>query len=54
MNDPTDTILQDIKRDFHTVVDLGSGCGHIVKHLSKDNMKKLIMCDMSGIELFWY
>ncbi|CDH48541.1 s-adenosyl-l-methionine-dependentmethyltransferase [Lichtheimia corymbifera JMRC:FSU:9682] len=39
--------LADIKRDFHTVVDLGSGCGHIVKHLSKDNMKKLIMCDMS-------
>lgn len=50
MNGPTDTTLsrQDIKRDFHTVVDLGSGCGHIVKHLSKDNMKKLIMCDMSG------
>ena len=30
------------------MVDLGSGCGHIVKHLSKDSMKKLIMCDMSG------
>ncbi|GAA5796765.1 hypothetical protein HPULCUR_002140 [Helicostylum pulchrum] len=39
--------LLDIKRDFNTVVDLGSGCGHIVKHATKDMMKKLIMCDMS-------
>ncbi|CAO3641636.1 unnamed protein product [Mucor hiemalis] len=39
--------LLDIKRDFGTVVDLGSGCGHIVKHATKDMMKKLIMCDMS-------
>ncbi|CAO3655194.1 unnamed protein product [Mucor fragilis] len=39
--------LLDISRDFDTVVDLGSGCGHIVKHATKDMMKKLIMCDMS-------
>ncbi|KAG2201611.1 hypothetical protein INT46_008790 [Mucor plumbeus] len=39
--------LLDINRDFDTVVDLGSGCGHIVKHATKDMMKKLIMCDMS-------
>ncbi|KAI7859632.1 S-adenosyl-L-methionine-dependent methyltransferase [Circinella umbellata] len=39
--------LMDIKREFNTVVDLGSGCGHIVKHVNKDMMKKLIMCDIS-------
>ncbi|KAI8971083.1 S-adenosyl-L-methionine-dependent methyltransferase [Pilobolus umbonatus] len=39
--------LLDVKRDFNTVVDLGSGCGHIVKHVTKDMMKKLVMCDMS-------
>ncbi|CEP12351.1 hypothetical protein [Parasitella parasitica] len=39
--------LLDIRRDFDTVVDLGSGCGHIAKHATKDMMKKLIMCDMS-------
>jgi NADH dehydrogenase [ubiquinone] 1 alpha subcomplex assembly factor 5 len=39
--------LLDISREFHTVVDLGSGCGHVVKHANKDMMKKLIMCDMS-------
>ncbi|OBZ89759.1 NADH dehydrogenase [ubiquinone] 1 alpha subcomplex assembly factor 5 [Choanephora cucurbitarum] len=39
--------LLDINRDFDTVVDLGSGCGHIVKHATKNMMKKLIMCDMS-------
>lgn len=43
--------LLDISRDFHTVVDLGSGCGHIVKHANKDMMKKLIMCDMSETAL---
>ncbi|KAI9300855.1 S-adenosyl-L-methionine-dependent methyltransferase, partial [Cunninghamella echinulata] len=39
--------LLDIKREFGTVVDLGSGCGHIVKHVDSDMMQKLIMCDMS-------
>ncbi|GBC02806.1 hypothetical protein RclHR1_04830004 [Rhizophagus clarus] len=40
--------LLDIKRKFNTIVDLGSGCGHIIKHIDKDMMKKLIMCDMSS------
>ncbi|CAG8456144.1 5750_t:CDS:10 [Acaulospora morrowiae] len=39
--------LLDIKRKFGTVVDLGSGCGHVVKHVDEDLIKKLIMCDMS-------
>ncbi|KAI8377910.1 S-adenosyl-L-methionine-dependent methyltransferase [Radiomyces spectabilis] len=39
--------LLDIKREFGAVVDLGSGCGHIVKHVDSDMMQKLIMCDMS-------
>ncbi|CAG8548282.1 6404_t:CDS:10, partial [Diversispora eburnea] len=39
--------LLDIKRKFEVVVDLGSGCGHIIKHVNEDIMKKLIMCDMS-------
>ncbi|RHZ69495.1 hypothetical protein Glove_283g98 [Diversispora epigaea] len=39
--------LLDIKRKFEVVVDLGSGCGHIIKHVNEDMMKKLIMCDMS-------
>ncbi|KAI8640300.1 S-adenosyl-L-methionine-dependent methyltransferase, partial [Parasitella parasitica] len=39
--------LLDINRDFDTVVDLGSGCGHVVKHATKEMMKKLIMCDIS-------
>ncbi|ORE02989.1 S-adenosyl-L-methionine-dependent methyltransferase [Rhizopus microsporus var. microsporus] len=44
--------LLDIKKDFDTVVDLGSGSGHIIKHATKDMMKKLIMCDMSEKALF--
>ncbi|GAB5589183.1 hypothetical protein Unana1_04083 [Umbelopsis nana] len=39
--------LLDIKRNFNTVVDLGSGCGHIIKHIDSDMTDKLIMCDMS-------
>ncbi|KAF9957390.1 hypothetical protein BGZ65_002096 [Modicella reniformis] len=39
--------LLDIKREFNEVVELGSGCGHIAKHVDTDMMKKLIMCDMS-------
>ncbi|KAF9208347.1 hypothetical protein BGZ49_009039 [Haplosporangium sp. Z 27] len=39
--------LLDIKREFNEVVELGSGCGHIAKHIDADMMKKLIMCDMS-------
>ncbi|KAG0163244.1 hypothetical protein DFQ28_000226 [Apophysomyces sp. BC1034] len=43
--------LLDIKREFNTVVDLGSGCGHIVKHVDQNMMKKLVMCDMSEAAL---
>nr|CAG8506860.1 5593_t:CDS:10 [Entrophospora candida] len=39
--------LLDIKRKFDTVVDLGSGSGHIIKYVDKDLMNKLIMCDTS-------
>ncbi|KAG0370313.1 hypothetical protein BGZ54_006889 [Gamsiella multidivaricata] len=39
--------LLDIKREFNEVVELGSGCGHVAKHVDTDMMKKLIMCDMS-------
>ncbi|ORY99569.1 S-adenosyl-L-methionine-dependent methyltransferase [Absidia repens] len=44
--------LLDIKREFGTVVDLGSGCGHIVKHVDSDMLQKLIMCDMSEKALY--
>ncbi|KAF9395342.1 hypothetical protein BGX21_009971 [Mortierella sp. AD011] len=43
--------LLDIKREFNEVVELGSGCGHIAKHVDSDMMKKLIMCDMSEMML---
>ncbi|TPX56971.1 hypothetical protein PhCBS80983_g04158 [Powellomyces hirtus] len=39
--------LLDIKRRFSTVVDLGSGAGHIAKFVDKDMMDKLVMYDMS-------
>ncbi|KAI8924429.1 S-adenosyl-L-methionine-dependent methyltransferase [Entophlyctis helioformis] len=37
----------DIKRRFHTVLDLGSGCGHIIKFAEPELVKKLVMMDMS-------
>ncbi|KAI7827910.1 S-adenosyl-L-methionine-dependent methyltransferase [Kickxella alabastrina] len=43
--------LLDIKRRYHTVVELGSGCGHVVKALDDDMMDKLIMCDISPVAL---
>ncbi|RIB18145.1 S-adenosyl-L-methionine-dependent methyltransferase [Gigaspora rosea] len=39
--------LLDIKRNYDTIVDLGCGCGHIVKYMDHDISKKLVMCDMS-------
>ncbi|KAI7865438.1 S-adenosyl-L-methionine-dependent methyltransferase [Spinellus fusiger] len=39
--------LLDIKREFQQVVDLGSGCGHIIKHIDTVPVKSLMMCDMS-------
>ncbi|CAO3642344.1 unnamed protein product [Cunninghamella blakesleeana] len=44
--------LLDIKREFGTVVDLGSGCGHIIKSVDSDMMQKLIMCDTSEKALY--
>lgn len=38
--------LFDIKRQFNSVVDLGCGYGHVSKHISIDNVKELIMCDI--------
>jgi len=38
--------LFDIKRQFNLVVDLGCGYGHVSKHISIDNVKELIMCDV--------
>lgn len=38
--------LFDIKRQFDSVVDLGCGYGHVSKHISIDNVKNLIMCDV--------
>jgi len=42
--------LQDIKRKFNTVVDLGSGPGHFSRLLETDKVQKSIMLDSSGIE----
>lgn len=39
--------LLDIKRRYHTVVEIGSGCGHLAKALDDDMLDKLIMCDGS-------
>ncbi|CAG8662253.1 12422_t:CDS:2, partial [Racocetra fulgida] len=39
--------LLDVKRKYDTIVDLGCGCGHVVKHIDQDISKKLLMCDMS-------
>ncbi|KAJ2724030.1 hypothetical protein GGI07_002235 [Coemansia sp. Benny D115] len=43
--------LLDIKRRYHTVVELGSGSGHLVKALDDDMLDKLIMCDRSSVAL---
>ncbi|KAJ2159675.1 hypothetical protein GGF46_002847 [Coemansia sp. RSA 552] len=40
--------LLDIKRRYHTVVELGAGCGHLAKAVDDDMMDKLIMCEMSA------
>ncbi|KAI9208142.1 S-adenosyl-L-methionine-dependent methyltransferase [Polychytrium aggregatum] len=39
--------LLDIKRNYKSIVDLGSGAGHIVKHLESDMTEEVIMTDMS-------
>nr|KAJ3420437.1 hypothetical protein HK105_005672 [Polyrhizophydium stewartii] len=37
----------DIRREFNTVLDLGSGSGHIIKFIEPENVKKLVQMDMS-------
>lgn len=41
--------ILDIKRDFPTIVDLGSGAGYLRRHLqpADSGTKKIIMCDSS-------
>ncbi|KXS10570.1 S-adenosyl-L-methionine-dependent methyltransferase [Gonapodya prolifera JEL478] len=39
--------LMDIKRRFKTVVDLGAGCGHVVKFLDKEICEEVIQTDIS-------
>jgi NADH dehydrogenase [ubiquinone] 1 alpha subcomplex assembly factor 5 len=41
--------IQDIKRKFATIVDLGSGPGHFSKLLDPETTKKVIMIDSSGM-----
>ncbi len=43
------TATQDIKRKFGTVLDLGSGPGHLTKLLDREKVQKSIMLDSSGI-----
>lgn len=40
--------IQDIKRKFDTIVDLGSGPGHFAKLLELSKTRKCIMIDSSG------
>jgi len=41
----------DINKNFKVAVDLGCGFGHVSKHLSKDVVEELIMCDRSELVL---
>ncbi|KAJ1937312.1 hypothetical protein FBU59_004789, partial [Linderina macrospora] len=43
--------LLDIKRRYHTVVEIGSGCGHLAKAVDEDMMDRLVMCEMSKVAL---
>ncbi|KAJ9069005.1 hypothetical protein DSO57_1022992 [Entomophthora muscae] len=43
--------FQVIKRRFPTIVDLGSGAGHVAKFLEEGSTEKLIMCDESKLLL---
>ncbi|KAJ2743068.1 hypothetical protein GGI20_004034, partial [Coemansia sp. BCRC 34301] len=43
--------LLDIKRRYHTVVEIGAGCGHLAKAVDDDIMDRLIMCDMAKTAL---
>nr|CAG4634919.1 EOG090X09JT [Alona affinis] len=39
--------VYDINRKFKKVLDLGCGYGHVSKHLTKDALDELVMCDHS-------
>ena len=42
-------VVQDIKRDIRTVLDLGSGAGHLTQLLCQPDMDRSItMLDLSG------
>lgn len=40
--------LADVRRRFDTVLDLGCGRGHVVKHLDRELVGSVTVCDMSG------
>ena len=40
--------LLDIKRRFKTIVDLGSGAGHLIKQLEPAMCDRVVMCEASG------
>jgi 23S rRNA U2552 (ribose-2'-O)-methylase RlmE/FtsJ len=44
----TNSYVQDIKRDFNTILDLGAGPGHFAKLVEKKLASKVIMLDSSG------
>lgn len=46
--------LLDVKRNFETIVDLGSGAGYLRRHLKHETTgtKKVIMCDTSESALY--
>ncbi|KAJ3362439.1 hypothetical protein GGF32_006085 [Allomyces javanicus] len=39
--------ILDVKDRYPTIVDIGAGAGHLVKHLDQDITNKVIMCDVS-------
>ena len=43
-------LRQDIKRNFKTVVELGSGAGHFSRLLEPENAQKALMLDLSGTD----
>ena len=43
--------MQDIKRKFNTVLDLGSGPGHFAKLLETETTQKVVMLDSSSTPL---
>ncbi|KAJ2752714.1 hypothetical protein H4S06_003877 [Coemansia sp. BCRC 34490] len=43
--------LLDIKRRYHTVVEIGAGCGHLAKYVDDDMMDRLVMYEMAKVPL---